>query len=266
MRKIFPILFLFISAFYACDNVETNTASLQANIDDYFYKADATIATKHQDNSYTIIGTSNDQKFTLHITNPQANEYPVGGGSDNWASYEDENGNVYSTIPDGEGAITVTSWDTSFKTLTGNFNLTLILPGIDTLTVSQGLFYEVPYGFGVDPSIPVNAGTVIGKIDGVSFSPVIVSATDTGNNIAIVAAGATYTITLTLPNDILEGTYSIPSNGITATLSDGNFSETATSGVTVVVENDTSFKLIKGTFSFTTENHEVTFGQFNVGY
>ncbi len=266
MRKFISFLVVFLILCIACDNVETNTASLQVNIDEFFFKADATVASKHQDNSYTITATTNDQTLILHVDSPAANEYPVGGASDNWATYEDENGNIYSSVPDGEGAIIVTSWDTSYKTLTGEFAFKLVLPGIDTLQFSNGMFYEVPYGFGVVDNVPQSDGNVIGKIDGVSFSPVTVNATNTGNNIVIVAVGSNYTITLTFPNDITTGNYNIPSGGITATLSNGTTSETAIQGITVVVEHDTDFKVLRGTFSFETENHQVTVGQYNVSY
>ncbi len=266
MKKYTPILVLFIVFSFSCENIETGSASLQANLNEFFYRSSSTVAEKHQDRSYTITGSSNNQVLKLHIEAPQAGEYAVGGGSPNWATYEDENGNVYTTIPNGEGAITVTAWDTSFKTLSGNFQLKMMIPGIDTITVSNGIFYEVPYGFGTTENTNQSAGNVIAKVDGVSFSPISVNATETGNNIIIVAVSSNYTITLTFPNDVATGNYNIPSSEITATISDGTTSEAALNGTAIVVEHDTSFKVIRGTFAFTTDTHQVTVGQFNVGY
>lgn len=269
MRKFFPLIVASLALFYGCEDVQTNTASLQANLDEFFYKAEAAIAEKHQDNSYTITGYGGDQTFVLHINAPQAGEYLVGGGSPNWAKYTDANGSVYTTIPSGEGAITVTSWDTSFKTLTGKFNLTMVLPGIDTLRVHQGLFYEVPYGFGVTPNdtvVPENDGSFLCQIDGATFTPSSVNGTGTGNNIVISAAGTTYTITLLFSIDITPGNYAIPSTGISATISDGTNSEVANQGNIVIVEHDTGFNVIKGTFSFQTDSHVVSVGQFDITY
>jgi hypothetical protein len=269
MRKLFPLFIVSLSLFYACEDVQTNTASLQANLDEFFYKAEAAIAEKHQDNSYTITGYGGDQTFVLHIDSPQAGEYPVGGSSPNWATYTDSNGSVYTTIPSGEGAITVTSWDTSFKTLTGKFSLTMVLPGIDTLRVHQGLFFEVPYGFGATPNdtvIPENDGSFLGQVDGTTFTPTSVNGIGTGNNIVVSAVGATYTITLTFPIDVTTGNYQIPSTGITATITDGTNSEVANQGTAVIVEHDTGFNVLKGTFSFQTDSHVVSLGQFDITY
>jgi len=266
MKKHIPFLVLFLISCYSCENVESNSPTIQANLDNYFFRSSGSFAEKHQDNSYTLTGSLDNQVLKLHIEGPQAGDYIVGGGSQNWATYEDENGNVYTTIPDGEGVITITEWDTSFKTLTGNFKLTMMIPGIDTLTVSKGIFYEVPYGFGITETPNQDDGNVIAKINEQVFSPVSVSATHTGNNIIIVATGTNFTITLTFPADISTGNFSIPSNGISAAISDGTISEAALNGTTIVVEHDTSFNVLRGSFTFSTENYQITLGQFNVTY
>jgi len=46
----------------------------------------------------------------------------------------------------------------------------------------------------------------------------------------------------------------------------GSETNEATSGTIVVISLDTENKTIKGTYSFETETHTISFGQFNVTY
>ena len=270
--KKYALLIFAALAIVSCEDIQDNSPGLQSEINDVFFRANDSRAKKNDDGSYVIQGYTQDEILTLRIEDPFAGIYELGENSKNFASFEDALGNFHVTSPNGEGEIEVTSWNTSNKTLTGKFNFTTITSGVDTLAVHSGIFFGVPYGFGLNEPIQSgnppagNAGTFIATEDNNDFNPITVTAIDTENSIIITGETATVSIAITVPLTVSIGSYSLPRNNFEATYTDVNGAEQALLGNIIVIGNDDLTRRVKGTFSFETENHQVNLGQFNVIY
>ncbi len=183
MKNIVVVLFT-IFAFYSCEHLETNSPVFQGEVDNIFFKAlDAQII-ENEDGSYTIQGISLEETVSIRISSTQNGTYTLGGESVNFATYEDNDGNIYTSNPEGEGTVVVTSQDTLVNALTGTFNFVGILSGVDTLAISNGIFFEIPYITSGDAVV----GTFSTDIDGTPFIPFTISAADTGNSIIIIGS------------------------------------------------------------------------------
>ena len=97
-----PLLFIAL-LFVACEDTETNNPALQGEINNSFFKASDARGVQNEDGSFTLQGINEDKILTLHINGPQLGLYPLGEGQSNFASYEDADGNVYTTSPNGQG-------------------------------------------------------------------------------------------------------------------------------------------------------------------
>lgn len=261
------ILFVVLSALFiiSCDTVEINEVALQAKIDNNFYKAADAKAILNDDGTLTIQGFSQNEGITIKLNNLAANNFPIGGQSRNFAIYEDIGGNIYTTQPDGEGVVTVSEVNETNMTLSGTFHFNAILPGIDTIYVSKGVMYNIPYNDGsiVDPT---NAGSFSAKVDDNEFIPISVNARNTGNNIIITANNINSTIALHFKPDVEAGNYTLPQSGFRATYTVDNQLQTTSEGLIVVTEHNTAEKTMKGTFNFNTNSSQISEGKFNITY
>lgn len=271
--KKYALLFFAAITFIGCEDIQDNSPGLQSEINDVFFRANDARANKNDDGSYVIQGYTQDEILTLRVESPGAGIYELGGDSKNFASFEDGLGNFHVTSPNGEGEIEIVpgGWDTSEKTLTGTFRFTTLTPGVDTLTVHSGIFYKVPYGFGLNEPIQAappsgTAGTFVASVDAIDFNPITITAVNIDNSIIITGETATTSISITVPLVVSIGSYSLPRPKFEATYTDINGTEDATLGNIIVIGNDAISRKIKGTFSFETENHQVNVGQFNVIY
>ncbi len=266
-------LFVIIAALAltSCEDIQDNNPGLQGQLNQTFFRANDARATANDNGSYVIQGYTQDETLTLRISSPTSGIYELGGDSKNFASYEDGFGNIRVTSPDGDGEIEVTRWDTSDKTLSGLFRFTTYT-GNDTLVVHSGVFNGVSYAAGLnEPADPIdttddNAGTFVASVDGMSFNPIAVTAVEVEESIILTGESATSVITLELPVNAQIGSYALPRNRFNATITDINGTEEVETGNIIVIGNDPITRKIKGTFSFETENHSVTIGQFNVRY
>ncbi len=269
------ILIILMTAFIAsCTVHEDRQTALQGTINENFFGALDARAVENDDGSFFIQGTTQNQNLTIYVESPQAGTYGLGGNSINYATYVNENDVTYLTNPFGEGQAVITNWDSTNQTLTGRFDFTAIIPGVDTVRVSNGIFYRVPYGFGSieDPVVnpdddPVtNAGTFAARVDNDAFSPFAVSAVSSDGTITITGTSVTDAISITVPNTAQQGSYQITDPGFAASYRVGGVTENAISGQVIVISHDVPNKNIKGTFNFMTENHSIALGQFNVIY
>ncbi|MEZ4858425.1 MAG: DUF6252 family protein [Flavobacteriaceae bacterium] len=266
MKNLFLLLFVALIAFSSCENVEKNGAVIQANVDSLFFKSFDAVGAQLEDGSITMQGLTDNQIITLHINQTELGTYRVGGDRGNYATFEDSNGRVYLTNPYGEGEINLTDRCISCGLLTGNFRFTAILPGIDTLYVDKGIFFDVPFGVGEDIDNP-NAGSFSAAVDGAPFNPVTVGAVASGNSLLISGVTLSSTIIIRLPLDVSVGNYSLPQAGYQATYSVGASSQNAILGNISVITHNTAARTLSGSFSFvTSENNTITEGQFNVTY
>ncbi len=145
MKNILLVLFAAL-IFQACDDVESNSAALQANVESGFFKAVGTNAVMELDNAFTITGQANNQELILHTEWRGQKDYVVGLGMDSYASFTDAEGKVFTTDSEGsEGMITITNRSDIKGLISGTFDFRSIIPGQDTIVVHSGLFFEVPF-------------------------------------------------------------------------------------------------------------------------
>ena len=104
------------------------------------------------------------------------------------------------------------------------------------------------------------------EIDGEAFEPSTVVATATDTIIEINAALGDDTIQLIIPLEAMAGIQEIPGGGFNAIYFIAGEEEPAISGTIEVLSHDMMAQTISGAFTFTTENHEIALGQFNVAY
>lgn len=263
------LLILFFAALLlvSCEKTETNSPAFQASIEDDFFKANFTEANYIENGAYFVLqGKNSNQIITLRGSYPpEGVDLEFGEGSENFAIYEDINGIVYSTaVPGGEGSMKINEISTEEKTLTGEFNFTAISISLDTLSISGGVFYKVPYGN--EEGDGGNAGSFSAELNGNAFVPLDVFANDNGSAIVIKGVINSDEIFLGVPNNVEVGTYELPMGGFTARVDDGTGNEDAISGEIIIVTHDTIEKTISGTFQFQTPTNTVNAGQFNVTY
>ena len=131
----------------SCENVESNSVALQANIESDFFKAYSAYGIMDEDNlSVTITGLSDNQELVLHTYWRGVQEYTLGADAQSYAMFKDAEGNEYRTDSEGSsGSITITSRSDNRKEISGKFNFRSVLPGKDTIAVHKGIFYAVPF-------------------------------------------------------------------------------------------------------------------------
>jgi len=260
-----PLLFITL-LFMACEDTETNSPALQGEVNNSFFKASDARGVQNEDGSFTLQGINEDQILTLHINGPQLGRYSLGQGQTNFATYEDADGNLYSTSPDGHGSIELTQGCDSCGSLTGNFSFVAIRSGIDTLTVNKGFFFDVSYLQGglIDPSGQVNAGTLEASVDDLDFIAVTIESEVIDGSIVITGAIDESFITIKIPVDAISSSHPLPEAGYVANYTVDGVTEEAESGLISVNYNNGDVTLVF--FQFNTANHSITAGRTRVSY
>ncbi|MFT4849662.1 MAG: hypothetical protein ACI83B_002206 [Sediminicola sp.] len=142
MKK--SILLLLVAVlFMSCEKVQVSSRTLQANLNDSFFRAYSVSAqASNQDQMIAILGRGgNLEKLELYIEWRGEGVYEVGENEVNYATFKSTDGLFYTTNSQGSsGAITVTSQDKVGQEITGEFEFTVIT-ATDTLNVSGGRFY-----------------------------------------------------------------------------------------------------------------------------
>lgn len=264
-----PFLFVFLAAIIlsGCSkDIQSNSPAMQGNLDNVFFKAFDARAEKNEDDSYTIQGTNSNEVLTLRIDKAELKSYPLGQGQPNFMTYEDEDGNLYHSSPNGGGTIELTDRCISCGWLTGTFQGTLILPGIDTITVDRGVFYEVSFLEGgiIGDDDGGNEGDFRADVDGVEFFAVTVDNEVSNGSLIITGAIGDRNIRIVVPVNTAAGAFSIATPGYEASYNDGLTNEVAESGVIDVIFNTGSQTRIR--FNFITENHVINHGRTWVQY
>ena len=266
-------LMLFISLLLlvsSCDNSEVIETVLQAEIDNTFYRALDAGITANEDGTFLIQGVTQQETLTMKIASLAVRTYDFGGARENYASFENLNGDTYFTNPNGDGKVTISNYNEETQTASGSFNFNAIIEGVDTITVHNGLFYEAPIlnlsddDQIIDPA--TDAGNFVCFIDGNPFNPFNVSAVKSSDFIAIRGYTANRSITLRLPIDVTPDSYTLPIMGFSAFYEDMDGLLDSTSGNLIVFSHDTTDNKIKGTFFFLTPSKTISLGQFNVIY
>lgn len=145
MKKSILLLFAAV-IFLACENTETNSIALQANLNTELFRAYSVAAqANNTDQMITIIGTSDHEQFTLYTEWKGEGLYEISHNSANYATFTGLNGKAYTTKSPGSlGHIIIETDDVDSQQLTGKFDFTFIT-ATDTIAVNKGLFYAVPY-------------------------------------------------------------------------------------------------------------------------
>ena len=252
----------------SCENTETYSPALQGLIDNELYRSLDARATESEDGSFIIQGVTENETLTMKVSALEVGTYNFGGSSANYASFEDFNGNTYFTNPDGEGRMTISNYNPEAQIVSGSFNFTAIRPGIDTLSIGNGIFFEVPVNPYIEPIFnpATNAGTFVSLIDGNPFNPFNVSAVENTNSIVITGSSTNRTILLSIPKTIGMGNYELPAMGYIAEYIENGDISGAISGNLTIISHNQANNLIKGTFSFLTATNSISLGQFNVVY
>ncbi len=139
------LIFLFsvVLFFSSCENVETNSPAFQAKVNNVFFKSGGTVVSR-ANHAVEVIGNSENQKITLNFRLDEGDNLILGEGPNNFATFEDNFGNIYSTGSDVTGELNFTHRSGGNRVISGTFKFTAILPsGLDTITVNKGIFYEI---------------------------------------------------------------------------------------------------------------------------
>lgn len=263
--KKFLFLFIATLALISCEDTQTNEVALQAKVNNRLYISKDARASQNEDGSVTIQGFTQDESLTLHLRSLREGNFAIGEGRPNYAIFEDMGGNLYTTVPDGEGQVTISDLNEVNKTLSGTFKFSAMLPGIDTIYVSRGVIFDVSYaGSGIED--PTNTDTFSADVNGNPFIPITIAARDTGNRIAITGSTSSTSISLTLSRNIEVGQYIVPQGG-SIVYRDNSGTQPTEDGIIKITAHNTTDKTISGTFSFnTTESTSITNGKFSVSY
>jgi len=175
--------------------------------------------------------------------------------------------------------VKITSIDKDKKTISGTFQFTGVRfdDAEGLVAITEGSFTKISYKEDA-PIIQAN-NKFSAKIDGEDFTATNVSAIKTMGKIAITGnRGSLENISLFLPGDVKEGTYTLGTMDTDYTIrynkdmSPGNMFDAKKGSTITISKHDKVKKTISGTFSATeityttTEKYEITEGSFSVLY
>ncbi|HIB36534.1 DUF6252 family protein [Mesonia sp.] len=139
--KNLTLLLLFALVAISCgDDIESNTPSIQGEVNGEFFRSSSSTAYINADESVTLTGETGLDKITLKTAALEIGEYALGNGSQNEAAYEVGMLSVYATGTNGDGLIEITRIQNN--TVSGEFYFNAI--NGDTLNVNKGSFFDVP--------------------------------------------------------------------------------------------------------------------------
>lgn len=154
MKRLLLFGLLLSGILIGCEDIQDNSPALQGVVNDVFFKANNTIAAT-PGNAIVIRGESEDQFLTLRLPSLAPGVYDLQETDSVYASFLDFSGNLYRTTSDSRGKIVISSQNTSGNSLSGTFNFIAYLPGLDTLVVEKGAFYEIRYDLGFELDDPL---------------------------------------------------------------------------------------------------------------
>lgn len=266
MKRIFLLLFAAILAFSSCENLEDNSPALQGEIDSIFFKASDVRGQQNENGSFTIQGINQDEKLTLTINSSLLGVHPLGDGHPSSATFEDAGGNLYTRAPLENGQIEITDRCISCGWLTGTFRFTGINPGIDTIKVQKGFFFEASFIDGnIDTGGP-SAGTLTANVNEDPFNASTVTADQVSGSIIINGFLDDRVITIEVPENSVTGNYILPMTGFSASYTNNVGTTEAISGIITVNFNNPDPGQILIFFNFDTGTDSITVGRTRVDY
>lgn len=251
---------------------DNNVPGLQSVRNGELFKATNMVAVLNDDGSVTITGSNDTEQLVLELESATAGTYPLGESFDNEAIYTNNNVDIFSTDADEGSGQVVLSSATPQGSLTGTFSFVSYLPmNADSLYMRRGVIHQVPFGLPDDTTNPGSDTDVFNaQIDGADLNPTTIQVQNTAGVILVSAINGTNLITLTFPENIAVGSYTLSSSGnYLAFYQSGTNPSSADSGTLDITAVDTAAGSVTGTFSFTTappDSFNVTNGEFTVFY
>lgn len=264
MKRFILLFALALVTLTSCENVQDNQTSVQATVDNTAFNALYATSAINEDGSIEIQTSSDSRVITIHLGNTTANSFQLGGDSGHYATYTDVHGNVYTTEGSGNGFVEITDRCVPCGTINGRFNFTAVLPGIDTVEVSNGMFVDIAIGA---PESEVDTRNKFeAQIDTASFNPVTVNTIDTGNFLLIEGQKGSTSLIVRIPITVQQGDYNLVSGGFNATMVEGLITQDANSGSITITSHNSDLKTMTGTFNFKVGSTDISQGVFDVKY
>lgn len=261
-----------------------------ANIDGVPFTAKNYLAVKKPNGQIILTGNAEDGRtLRLVIDTIATGKRILKQNGINEGIYGIASNQLYYSSSDiqtmNNGNITVINISPANKTISGDFSFNAVnLVNNSVTVVTNGLFSQIPYidsAALVNPSGPLFffAGLNV-QINGSLFNPaqVVGQKIDTVIAIAALRDNGTKSLAISLPADVVPGTYLIdPVNATTNSYyfgyGDGTTHYTPTSGTITILTHDPARHILKGTFQAKTKdltgvNPDLDFenGTFYLGY
>ncbi|RMB58502.1 hypothetical protein EAX61_09350 [Dokdonia sinensis] len=247
--------------------IEDNTPAMQARVNDsLFFKATDVRALFTDDGDLLIRGITDLETLTL-LMRETTGAQGFGECCTNVAAFENSDGRVFSTSPNGSG---LTRLSINNNTVSGTFNLTTFSGVLGTRVFSEGVLYEVPIAGPVvdDPNDPdAVEDSFSARVNTVIFNPTVTAAAVSGGNLSLVGESSNASIRLVFPSNTGAGMYEFASTGAFVgvyRVMDTDYP--SQSGTLNIISNDTENSVIMGEFSFETGDFSVTEGRFTLNY
>ena len=264
MKRLILLFAVALITLTSCENVQDNQTSIQATVDNVAFNALYATSDINTDGSVDIQTSSDSRVITIHLANTTDDSFQLGGSSSHYATFTDVHGNTYTTEGSGSGRVEITDRCVPCGTINGRFNYTAVLPGIDMVDVSNGMFVDIAVQ---GPEVEIDTRNKFkANIDSASFDPVEINTINTGNFLLIEAVKGSTSIIVRVPITVHNGDYNIVAGGFMATMVDGLITQDASSGSINITNHNIDQKIMIGTFDFKVGSTEVTQGVFEVQY
>lgn len=277
MRTIgtYLIIALAVFSFISCEENldDDNVPALQAVRNGEFFRSDRMSATVNADGSLSLFGQTPLETLELRLEDDSVGTYRLGSGSQSEAIYIFNGADTFSTsFGNGTGEVRLTSVN-ELSGVTGEFSFVSYLANnADSLYMRRGVIFQVPFGTALGNGAGGSVSNSFNAtIDGNNLNPTLVNGVASGGILAITGSNGNGSIILTLPDDIIMGTYTLGGAATTysAAYVDGANVAEAVSGDLNITAVDSANNTITGTFSFMTgppNNFNITNGSFSISY
>ena len=271
MKRLLPLIALFLAALSCSNDLEFNNPALQGNKNYDFWQADKIQAILLEDGGIKITGINRNETLILLISDFETQSYNLKESRINSAEFRDNESKTFSTLNGGDGSIVIDNYDTVEMTITGSFTFNSYSSDGNLVNFSKGIFYKIPIENNAQED-SASSHTFKATIDTVAKEVEEVQVSSTDNEILI---NATFidgtTMQFNMPINIIMGSHTLNASTevfATYTLLDGS-NVNSQFGTLFVIEHDSQFRKIKASFNYNTghpHNIAVTNGVFIIYY
>lgn len=273
MKKALMLIMVFTFLFSCDNNLEFNSPAFQGDKNYTYWKSDRLRAGFLENGGIKIIGVNNKEALSFTLSNFEEGIYNLGSSFNNRAVFEDFNLISYSTSNNGDGNVTVTNYDEVNLTISGTFSFNAYSVEGEQVNFINGVFFQIPID-ALEGQNQVLTGTntlevTINEIP----AQVLNVETDILDGVLTVTGinADNSTIQIIMPESTLQGSYTLNETSFTYAnyiFPDGTV-DSSQYGTLIILEHDTQFDKIKGSFLFNTgfpHQTVVTGGNFIVYY